>query len=474
VRYRSTPRLIELMRHQKEAVERARSLKRMALFFEAGTGKTATAVTILREDFNRAKKIARTLILSPLTVCPQWKEEFLRFSKIPGSEILILTQSGLKRTEALKRARGLGHTPVVITNYESVQIKSFYEELLNWSPESVILDECHRIKDSTSKRAKLIYPLIHGAERRLILTGTPILNSLLDIFGQYKALDPLIFGGGFWSFRSKYFYDRNSGKKFSFPDWIPHPHAAEEIGQVLKRTSMRAKRSECLDLPPLSYIAVPCELSAPQKKAYEEMKKDFMTEVGGMVASSEFEMVKTLRMQQILTGFVQLDDTKEPAWFSEQPRIQVLLDLLNSIGKEQVIIWTTFKPSYQKIGEALAKEKYTYAYVTGEQSTKEKNDHIAAFKRGEYQILIANPAAASEGINLQEAKYAIYFARGYNLLHYLQSLARNYRQGSNDLHDKVVHYHIVAKDTLDEVIARALRQKENIGGAVLKWASQNN
>lgn len=466
--------MIKLRDHQQKAVELARRLPHLALFFDAGTGKTGAMIRILAEHFNKRKGICKTLIFAPISVCQQWQNEAPRFSGIPGETFHIMTGPGKVRVSRMEQILLDKPNAIVVTNYEAVQIKGFYELLLKWSPEVVVLDESHRIKDSQSKRAKAIYPLCHAASRRFLLTGTPIVNSLLDIFGQYKALDPSIFGGGFWSFKNKFFYDKNAGKQFAYPDWAPHPWAAEQIGKALAASSLQAKREDCLDLPPLTAIPVPVELSSQQKKAYDEMRKDFMTEVKGLVTSSEFEMVKTLRMQQMLAGFSQPDEREDPIWFDDVPRLDALLDTIDSLGKEKAIIWTVFRPTYARLAKELEKRSYKFAMLTGEQSYKEKMEAKEAFVNGDAQFLIANPAAAGEGIDgLQIAKYALYYMRGYSLLHYMQSLARNYRSGS-EKHDKVVHYHYFAKGTLDEVIAYALHNKQDVAATVLKWAQGSN
>lgn len=462
--------MIDLFPHQQSAVEKARDVPNMALFFDAGTGKTATMIRILAEEYLPLPSIRPTLIFAPISVCPQWKTEFDRFSNVPQEHILVLTGTGAGRTKRLRAQMATGKPCIVVTNYEAVQIKEFYELLLKFSPEIVVLDESHRIKDSRSKRARRIYPLTLAARRKFLLTGTPVVNSLLDIFGQYKALDEMVFGRSLVEFRERFFVDKNYGQFFSYPDWAPRPRASQEIGKLIAPTSVQAKRDECLALPPLQQIPVPIELSAAQKKAYAEMKKDFLTEINGMVSSSEFEMVKTLRLQQILAGFVQPDEKKEAVFFKDQPRLDALCDIVDSIGKEQFIVWTTFRPTYGKIGEALEKRKITFGFITGEQSARQKQDTLAAFKRGELQGIVANPAAASEGLNLQEARYAIFYMRGYHLLHFLQSLARNYRSGSENLHKTVCHYHLYARGTLDEVIAYALLHKEDMCKTVLRWA----
>lgn len=471
--------MIKLRSHQQDAVNRARfwngGKPNLALFFEAGTGKTGTIWRILAEDFNYHKRIRNTLIFAPLTVCKQWPIEMQKFTGIPLDRCIPLTTDGKTRTKQLQDIISKGQPAIIVTNYESVQIKAFYETLLKFSPEIVVLDESHRVKDSQAKRSKAVYPLCQAATRRFVLTGTPTPNSLLDIFGQYKALDPSILGPGYWSFKSRYFYDKNAGRQFSFPEWTPHPWAEKEIGEKIKGSNLQATRKDCLDLPPLSLIPVPCDMSPSQRKSYEEMKRDFVTEVKGMVMSSEFEMVKTLRMQQILAGFVQPDEHDNYIWFGDVPRVDALMENIEAIGNQKQIIWTVFRPTYKKIAEELDKRKISYTFLTGEQNTDaKKQENKKLFTEGSAQILIANPAAAGEGIDgLQIAPYAHFYMRGWSLLHYLQAMARNYRSGS-EKHQAVIHYHYYVKGTLDEVLAHALIYKENVQDSVLNWARTGN
>lgn len=465
--------------HQQRALERARTRKSLALFFKPGRGKTATIARILAEDFNARGGVRNTLIFAPITVCAQWPDEIIRFTRIPPSCLHVLTDSGKKRTARLEAVLSRQQPAIIVTNYESVQIKDFYEKLLQLSPQIIVLDESHRIKDSQAKRSKAIYPLCSAADRKFLLTGTPTPNSLLDLFGQYKALDPSILGPGFWSFRSRYFYDRNAGRQFSYPDWVPHPWAAKEIGEKLQDTALQVLPHEDLKLPPLQIVPVACDMSAEQRRVYEQMKKEFVTELGGVVMSSEFEMVKTLRMQQILAGFIQPDavdgKARAPLWVKDCPRLDAMLEKIEDIGKTKQIIWTVFRPTYTRIREELESRGYKVAMLTGEQTTDaEKQAQKKLFTQGDANILIANPAAAGEGIDgLQIAPYAHFYMRGWSLLHYLQALARNHRGGSEQ-HEQVVHYHYFVRETIDEVLAQALIYKENVQAKVLAWARGQN
>lgn len=466
---------MELWAHQKRAIEVARTKEHLALFYEIGTGKTATMINILREEYSRRRIVAPTLILCPLTICAQWKTEFAKFSRIPQEKILVLTGAGKKRTESMNHQLTLGRDFVVITNYEAMQIKDFYATLLKWSPEILVLDESHLIKDSTSVRAKKIYPLAHAAHRRFIMTGTPVLNSLLDLFGQYKAMDPDIFGGNFFTFRQKFFYDKNAymPKHVHFPNWQARPEASSKIGAIIANSSLVAKRADCLDLPELQRIIVPTEMAGKQAKAYAQMERDFVAEVGNQVIAAEFAMTKTLRLQQILSGFLSEDSEAEAAWLDSVPKLDIIHDLLVSIGGQKTIIWTVFRPTYDKLAKVCEKAGYKVAFLTGDQSTTEKQASIEAFRHGDVNALIANPSAGGVGVNLFEAPVAIYYAKGYSLAHYEQSEGRNYRAGS-EMHEKVIHYHLVTPGTIDEVISEALIHKRQVGQEVLKWAANKS
>lgn len=457
-----------LWKNQQAFVDRADVEPHVAAFMEPGTGKTRAAIEALRRDYNRHKRIRRTLIVCPLSTCKQWKRAFATYAdKIPQSEVVALTGAGPSRV------KGLRNNPrVVVTNFEGVRIKAFYEAILAFSPEIVIIDESHRIKNPGAVTAKALYPLCHAADRRFILTGTPVLNSLLDIFGQYKALDPNIFGPSFWEFRTRYFRDLNSGMPahVHFPNWQPIPGADKMIAAAINKTAVHAKKSECLDLPPLLPVMVPIELSPQQREIYIQMRDEYVAELNGVESVAEFAMTKSIRLQQIIAGFVAEDSAKPVAWIDDNPRLKALSDILESLAGKQVIIWTNFIPTYKAIASVCEKLKLSFTFLTGQESTSQKEDSIAAFRAGQAQILISNPAAGGTGVDgLQVAPYSIYYLRSFNAEHFWQSRDRNHRGGS-EIHSSVTHYHLMAEDTIDEVIYHALTLKQKVGEALVAWA----
>ena len=147
---------IKLWAHQQRAVELARTRDNLALLFGTGTGKTGTMIQILREEYKKTGEIIPTLIFAPVSVCPQWKKEFSRFSKIPEDRILVLQGSGSKRKDALLKMMMMGKPCIVVTNYEAVQIQPFYEALLKWSPKILVCDEAHRLKDSLELKGYIL------------------------------------------------------------------------------------------------------------------------------------------------------------------------------------------------------------------------------------------------------------------------------------------------------------------------------
>ena len=451
----------------------ARQFANLALFLPTGTGKTATMIRILEDEY-RNVGVQSTIIFCPLSVCHQWLTEFKKFSNIPAHCFKVLTGSGKDRVKSLLPLVDQKVPCIVITNYESLNMKEFYPLLLRWQPKIVIADEAHMCKNPHSKRSKNIFPLAYAAKRRFVMTGTPFVNGLEDIFGQYKILNHEIFGGNYYAWRARYFHDvnKNMPRNKYFPDFQPNKNTGLLFSEILARTSIQAKKEDCIDLPPLLKIKIPVELSPAQAKAYNMMEKQFVAELNGATSIAQIALTKSLRLRQIIAGFIaDTEDTEKVAWFEDSPRVQALVELLDSIGNEKVIIWTDFKPTYVLLAELMQKLGRTTTFLTGEQSSTEKTISIERFTLGDANTLISNPAAGGTGVNLTQAPYSIYFTKSFNAGSFEQSEARNYRAGSIQ-HSKVVHYHLISTNTIDEVIHEVLIEKREIGETILGWAKK--
>lgn len=462
---------VEPWAHQKEAIERASTENHFALFFEMGTGKTATAINILRKWSIQKGRLLRTLIFCPPIVIDQWADEFRNHSEISEKCIVRLKGPGAKRVSLLEKHLQSDLPQVFITNYETLLMKPCYKKFLEGHFEVLICDESHKLKSYSAKRTKLCTVLSDMVPRKLILTGSPVLNTPMDVFPQFRILDGgKTFGNNFFVFRARYFYDGNAGmpKHKYFPNWKPRPDCVKEINKLIYQKAMHVEKSRCLDLPPLIRQEVFAELSKEQRKVYEAMKEDLVAYLSNKSAAiANMALTKALRLQQIVSGFVTTDQ-KSTHRFKELPRLKVLAELLESlVPQHKVIVWASFQENYRRIKDVCKEMGIDSVEIHGLCSEKEKRAAIDDFReKDSTRVVIANQKAGGVGLNLTEASYCIYYSRGYSLEDDIQSEARNYRGGS-ERHEKVTRIDIIAPQTIDQIIVKALKRKQNLADSIL-------
>jgi len=465
--------------HQLQAIREAEVTPDLGLFFEQGTGKSRTTIEIIRRRYAAFGRIRKTLILAPLIVCKNWKDEFGMFSKIPQREIIVLTKSGKAREKELAEALGedLSANKIIITNYETVQMERVMAILAHWKPEILVCDESQRLKNPQGKRARLVAFLADMAQHRYVLTGTPILNSPMDIFQQFRILDGgKTFGKNFFSFRANYFVDMNDrwkGKQSYYPKWIPVESKMDEMQNKIRQKAIRVLKKDCLDLPPLIRQKIAVQLSPEQKRLYHEMADEYVAfikkhENDNRAVVAQLAVTKALRLQQIVSGFAK--DDKGDIHRLESPRLAALEELLETITPtNKVIVWCIFKENYQMVRELCTKLNLQYREINGEIGNAERYQGMDEFRKNDdVRVIICNQAAAGVGINLIEASYSVYFSKNFSLEHDLQSEARNYRGGS-EIHSKVTRIDLVAENTIDELVNEALLTKQNISDKILTW-----
>ncbi len=454
-------------KHQYEAIEASRDATNYALFFEQGTGKTLTCVNILRIKFLRAKKFLRTFIFCPDIVMSNWKKEILENSNIRPDEIILLQGKAAYRAETIDNHRS--ESKIFICNYHCLQMTEVVQAMLAYRPEVLVFDESHRLKSLKAIRTKAAIRLADKTKHKVLLTGTPILNSLMDIFSQFRILDGgTTFGKNFISFRHRYFYDVNAGmpKGKYFPDWRPKPGSSSAISRKISAQSRVIRKKDCLDLPPL--VKVPIEFKLPYRLsvAYEEMKNDFITYVEDEACVAQFAMTKALRLLQICTGFIKTDSGSIKSFNARR-------DVLTEILKERtphskVIVWAVFKENYKDIRKVCEEIGVKYVEVHGDVNAKDKDRAVEEFNTSsDVRVYIGHPGSGGIGVNLTASDCSVVYSRTWNLEFELQSEARNYRGGS-EIHNKITRYDIVAKDTIDEKVMQALNNKEKMSLKVLK------
>ena len=469
-----------LWSHQVIGINKGLQERDLALFMDMGTGKSRTMIEILRRKYAEVNRLRSTLIFCPIIVCDNWKKEFAMYSKVPQSDIIVLTGPGIKRIKTLVKELGpdLKKNKIIVTNYEAVENPDLFAIFLNWGIELLVCDESQRLKNPDSIRAKKVMQLADQSAHNYILTGTPILNSSQDVFMQFRILDRgETFGKNFYTFRHTYFEDENARRKGTqgyYPKWIPKPFSFDELQGKISRKALRVLKSECLDLPPLIRQQVYTEMNTEQKRMYKEMMNDYITWLKDnkdqpRAVLAQLAVTKALRLQQIVTGFAS-DEEGKLHRLNSVPRLKVLEELLVDLTPgNKVIVWATFKENYKMIAELCDKIGIKYREIHGDISHNQRQINMNDFRKDpEVRVMIANQSAGGTGINLIEASYSIYYSKGFKLEDDLQSESRNYRGGS-EIHDKVTRIDIVAKGTVDELIAEALQNKQNIADRILGW-----
>ncbi len=460
-----------LRKHQADALDRFAYQPEAALFWEMGTGKSTEAIALLRAKYNMAKAIKPTLIVSPVATLGNWINEF----KINAPE-KVVDACQIVYGPGVKRVRQLAAPgkKIFITNPETFNMPKVMCEMRAAEFECVIVDEADGFKNPKSKRLAGLLAVTDRAEFRCILTGTPILNSYLDLWALYRILDKgATFGTNFFWFREKYFRDENAawkGKPTYFPHYVPKPHIAEEVASLMAAKSSRLKKTDCLDLPPLVKMVEHVELGEAQEKAYREMEDELITEVDSGTCVAANALTRVLRMLQILSGFVQVEtDTQEKfaVTLKENPRLARLKSLLEELTPQhKVIVWCVFEENYRSIRKLCDFMCVEYSELTG--ATKDRQAEIDRFNDSPTcRVMISNPKAGGIGVNLCSSTYSIYFSRTYSLRDRLQSEARNHRGGS-EIHEKITLIDLVSPETIDEDVLNSLERKENFAELVLE------
>lgn len=442
--------------HQARAIAESVNRKGYGLFFDMGTGKTATAINIYRMACAVEKRQLSALIISPLSVTSNWRREFATHAPEYAESVQVLGGT------LVKRAKQLSDTSkrVVVCNYELCDSKT-WEVIAARRWDVLILDESHRIKSVKAKRTQKILALAEKVERRYILTGTPVTNSLQDLWSQFRVIAPHVFDRNFYSWRLKYFIDRNANKKGRsnyFPDFVPANGAKEKLHSIISQHAMSAKKSEVLDLPPLVRQTLNVSLTPELATHYASMAEMFLTVVEGEAVTADIVLTQMLRLMQICSGILQSEEGNTK--YVGSAKLAALRELLEDIAPHhKVIIWTCFVPTYGDIGNVCDELGLPFCSITGGQSQTERQQSIDDFNNDpKVRVMIANPAAGGVGVNLQAASYMIYYSKNYNLEHDMQSEARAYRAGS-EIHEKITRIDLVTEGTIEEQVTDALAGK---------------
>ncbi len=474
--------------HQLEEWKESAEQPERFLAWDMGTGKTTTATVWLRLKFRQENAVVKTLIIAPKATHDGWYEDFRRNTPPHVfDKVVIAAQVGKKQMPGKKRIEVIlkPENKIVITNYESLGMKDVVGAMKEAGFTAIVCDELHRLKNPTSVRLKGLLTFSDRASYRLGLTGTPILNSQMDVWAQMRFVDRgRRFGTNFFSqFRDKYFIDKNKGmltgtkaqRLAYFPDWQPLPELAQIVADKMNSISSRKIKAECLTLPPRVVVPIDVELGSEQQRLYDEMEEDLVAEVLAGEATASNALVKILRMRQIICGFMPLDNADDPSEqrivrFKENPLLDALFEIIEDVKAQgaKIVVWSTFQANYPALRLLCERLKVGFAEFHGQ--IKDKDAEKKRFMEDpDCIVMLANAKAGGVGVDgfQKVASYCAYFDKTHSAEEYWQSRDRIHRGGS-EVHAKITEYHLHAKGTISLDITAALERKENTAEFILE------
>ena len=455
-----------LMDHQKGALRRAARYNRWGLYHDTGTGKTLTSLEIYRHH-----KV-KTLVICPLSLIEgAWLNEIRnRYPDIDASNLWAAKKRSLLAfNKALEK-------DLCIINYESFRTVNY--RLIEAGFEMAILDESARICSPKNIQGKLqgskrinqstagkVIDFCDTIQYVYELSGVPAPNSMLDYWTQVRILDPMLWGKSFYKFRTKYFYPSGYGGY----TWEVKPECKDKLIADIKTVAEYVSKDDVLDLPEKTDSLRIFQLSADERKHYKNIKTELITVLDkGEAITSPSAVTAMMKLRQLSSGFLLHEDSVHDIGTS---KLKEFNSLIEDLGQRQVIIWINFKYEALQVAGVLKKKGLESGILNSTTNENQKQEYLNSFKRGDLQYIICHPLSVGFGHTLVNCSDSVSYSTSYSYQNHHQSRDRIYRYGQKN---RCSYYFLVADNTLDSVILKAVQKKENTSQAVLQHLKKNS
>ena len=425
-----------------------------------------TAIAIAGAAY-AAGKIERLLVVAPASVVAVWPKELQEYAEFKYTCRTLLGD----KASRLKQLSDLEKFPfkalkVAVINYESTWRDGIFEALQEFDADMIIADESQRIKTHDAAQSKAMHQLGDQARYKLILSGTPVQNNAIDIYSQYRFLDPTVFGKNFYQFRNRYaimggFNRRQIVGYKDMDDLIRREHSI----------AFRITKEEAIDLPEQTFEVRHIQMDKKLADLYQRIKRDSYAEIetGGQITATTV-LTKLLRLQQLAGGFLVTDDAAKPQLVSTA-KLEALSDIVQDYvvdGGKKLVIFARFVPEVKAIIDLMKKvlpDRKKAVSIYGEIKKEDRGAIVQQFQTDpDTVVFVGQIDTAGTGVTLTAADTCVYYSKNFNYAAYEQSLSRIHRIGQRNT---CTYIDLVMEKTVDEMINRALAKKEDIAKTVV-------
>lgn len=446
--------------HQKRAYMIGTELDAAAFLMEMGTGKTLSAISVAGKRYLDGK-ISKLLVMAPLSILHVWRQEFEIHADFPCNIIILNDTQMAKKREKILKCDKSNVLNILVVSYESAWRMA--NNLMDWKPDMVILDESQRIKNKNAKRSGFVHDIGDIVKYKLILSGTPVSQSPLDLFSQYRFLNKDIYGKSFYNFRNKYCMMGGYQNK-----QIVGYKDLEDLISKAHSIAYRVTKEEALDLPEFVDETLYFDLK-DSLKSYRDMEKEMKVVIGDGNCTVNDLLPQMIRLSQITGGFLPISDESGKI-VSVQQIGSEKLDLLKTIIEDypkhkKLVIFCRFLPEIEAIHKMITDMGITCSVITGEVKGDEREQINTAFQTNDDpKIIVLQIRVGGLGITLTRADTMIFYSNTFSYSEYEQARARIHRSGQKN---NCTYIQLVANKTIDEDIVKALKEKKGVADIVV-------
>lgn len=417
-----------------------------AVLLEMGLGKSVITLTAIYELMLNRFEIQKVLVIAPLRVARNtWPAEIEKWEHLAGLTYSVAIGTEAERLAALRRPAHL-----YLINRENVDWL-ITKSGIPFDFDMVVIDELSSFKSHAAKRFKSLLKVRPTVKRMVGLTGTPSSNGLMDLWAEFRILDMgQRLGRYITHYRNNFFVPDKRNQQMIF-SYKPRAGAEDAIYRLISDITISMKSADFLKMPECIINEVPVALSEKEWSVYQALKEDMVVDLKDEEIDAVNAAALSGKLLQMANGAV-YNEEKEVIHIHDR-KLDALEDLIEGANGKPVLVAYWYNHDLQRI-----KERFSVREIKTSQDIKDWNN-------SDIPVAVIHPASAGHGLNIQfGGSTIIWFGLTWSLELYQQTNARLWRQGQKST---VVIHHIIAKDTIDEDVMKALRKKEKIQSALI-------